>query len=307
MADIKISQLSEAASLEGVYTIGVDKYGLSKKVSLQSVHEVVSEFPNVQQDVEVNRAGIGQLSEAMNEILTPSGSPLHDLFVAAGASYNATGQTISKTDWYGNPVSHLPGHWYLNGLGDLTNEDMVAIYDLGKWWPTSDNNGFGSGSRARTNRPSLSHENSYYKSGYSFKQAFCSMSNLEIVNLQSIATSNGANFNVKVTALDFLLQSSNKVRQIQGLLDVSQCSSSNSLWLQCSGLEEVRLFGAKAPVKMPISQNISKTSVLYIIENEAATSAITITLHASAYARLKDDADIKAALAAHTKITLASA
>ena len=68
MADIKISQLSEAASLEGVYTIGVDKYGLSKKVSLQSVHEVVSEFPNVQQDVEVNRAGIGQLSEALSEV-----------------------------------------------------------------------------------------------------------------------------------------------------------------------------------------------------------------------------------------------
>lgn len=68
MADIKISQLSEAASLEGVYTIGVDKYGLSKKVSLQKVHEVVSEFPNVQQDVEANRAGIGQLSQAMNEV-----------------------------------------------------------------------------------------------------------------------------------------------------------------------------------------------------------------------------------------------
>lgn len=239
--------------------------------------------------------------------LTPSGSPLHDLFVAAGALYNATGKSIIKTDWYGNLVLHLSGHWYLNGLGDLTNEDMIAIYEVGKWWQSVNNNGFASGTTARTNLPSLSFENSNYKSGYSFAQAFNNMPNLEVVSLLSVNNTAGTVYKVKVTGLDFLLQLSNKARQIVGILDVSQCSGSSSLWLQCSGLEEVRLFGVKAPVKMPISQNISKDSVLYIIENEAATSAITITLHASAYARLKDDADIKAALAAHTKVTLASA
>jgi hypothetical protein len=44
-----------------------------------------------------------------------------------------------------------------------------------------------------------------------------------------------------------------------------------------------------------------------MIENEAATSAITITLHANAYARLSTDLDIVAALENHPLVSLASA
>ena len=44
-----------------------------------------------------------------------------------------------------------------------------------------------------------------------------------------------------------------------------------------------------------------------MINNEAATSAITITLHASAYARAMADESILAALEAHTNISLAQA
>jgi type IV secretory pathway VirB3-like protein len=52
---------------------------------------------------------------------------------------------------------------------------------------------------------------------------------------------------------------------------------------------------------------LSKESLLYIIENEAVTEVITITLHASAYARLAQDADIVAALNNHPLVSLASA
>ena len=44
-----------------------------------------------------------------------------------------------------------------------------------------------------------------------------------------------------------------------------------------------------------------------MIENEAAKSAITITLHADAYARAMANADIVAALEAHPNVSLASA
>lgn len=53
------------------------------------------------------------------------------------------------------------------------------------------------------------------------------------------------------------------------------------------------------------SDKFSKESLLYIINNEAATSAITITLHSYAYTRLAEDADIVAALANHPNISLA--
>lgn len=51
---------------------------------------------------------------------------------------------------------------------------------------------------------------------------------------------------------------------------------------------------------------LSKSSLLYIINNEAAISAITITLHSAAYQRLAEDADILAALNNHPNVNLAS-
>ena len=55
------------------------------------------------------------------------------------------------------------------------------------------------------------------------------------------------------------------------------------------------------------SPALSKASVLYMIENAAATTAITITLHADAYARLAEDSEIIAALEAQPLVTLVSA
>ena len=52
---------------------------------------------------------------------------------------------------------------------------------------------------------------------------------------------------------------------------------------------------------------LSNESILFLINHEAATSAITITLHADAYARAMANADILAALEQHTNISLASA
>ena len=52
---------------------------------------------------------------------------------------------------------------------------------------------------------------------------------------------------------------------------------------------------------------LSVKSVLYMINNERSTSAITITLHADVYNRCMANADILAALETHTNISLASA
>ena len=52
---------------------------------------------------------------------------------------------------------------------------------------------------------------------------------------------------------------------------------------------------------------LSVKSVLYMINNEKATSPITITLHADVYNRCMANADILSALEAHTNISLASA
>ena len=52
---------------------------------------------------------------------------------------------------------------------------------------------------------------------------------------------------------------------------------------------------------------IYKESVLYTIQNALPTTAISVTLHSEAYARLADDTEIVAALEAQPLISLVSA
>lgn len=75
----------------------------------------------------------------------------------------------------------------------------------------------------------------------------------------------------------------------------------------CFALERIQIKNLGINLSFSQSPRFSKESLLYIISNEAATSAITITLHTSAYSRLAEDADIVAALANHPNISLASA
>ena len=81
----------------------------------------------------------GQSKEFMPA--TPSGDPMHYAYVTAGAEYNDTGADIVKTaPWadmvdddytgdYGKTVVHKAGYWYLNGLGDLTTDEIRKIYN----------------------------------------------------------------------------------------------------------------------------------------------------------------------------------
>jgi hypothetical protein len=65
--------------------------------------------------------------------------------------------------------------------------------------------------------------------------------------------------------------------------------------------------GLKSNITISKSANVTKGSILYLVENAAPSSAITITLHPEAYARLADDADIVAALEAQPLVSLVSA
>ena len=78
-------------------------------------------------------------------------------------------------------------------------------------------------------------------------------------------------------------------------------------WGLCQSLETVYITGLKYNLSFADSARLSAASVLYMIQNEAATSAITITLHPTAYARAVADADVQTALAAHPNVSLASA
>jgi hypothetical protein len=78
----------------------------------------------------------------------------------------------------------------------------------------------------------------------------------------------------------------------------------NYMFSGCSSLTHAYLKNAKLAYDLSAANLLSKESLLYLINNEAATSARTIKLASHAYTRLAEDADVVAALAAHPNISI---
>lgn len=72
----------------------------------------------------------------------------------------------------------------------------------------------------------------------------------------------------------------------------------------CYSLTTVNLKNVKLVYQLNNPSLLSKESLLYLINDEAATSAITITLASYAYERLAADPDVVAALANHPNISI---
>lgn len=276
----------------------------------------MANFDTIRAEIAANITPNGQgeiTGQVLQDILlgmtTPSGDPMHYNYIVVGAVYNDTNAPLTRIDYFGHSVSHLPGRWYLEGIGDLTNAEMREIYEGGKWWMNSDNKGFFSNILARTNLPSHAFEQVIYKDAYNFQQAFNGAKNLEVVDLRPsevIESENRLN-RTKIKTIAFMCQGSPKVKYIYGVIDASAAETGDALWIHTAGLIEVRLWGIKTDVKLPLAKNISVASILYMIENEAASSALTITLHADAYTRIVSYSSITDALTAHPKISIAKA
>lgn len=214
-------------------------------------------------------------------------SSLRDLYISAGAVYNE--QT---------------GFYELNGLTDITEEEMRVIY---RYAETPQVRGAFAYSKARTNLPMSGMYN-----GWLCDVMFYGCPNLEVVylgNRQSPPTVFDIPF--VYTEGDNCFYLCSKLKKIYGR--IYQRNTWSLMFGECSALEEVRVFDLYSSIKLSWSPNLSKESVLYMITNAkplsgAAVGSIIITLHHTAYARLKDDADIVAALEAKGGIiTLVSA
>lgn len=228
---------------------------------------------------------------------TPSGDPMHYAYVSAGAEYNATGVDIVKTGIFNKPVLHKNGYWYYNEIGDLTNEDMRIIfryaefleyYDTGDRLPTI---------KIRTFVPS---DRPYTIRGSSFR----TMRYIETIKIASMypyaQAANGK--------IDYAFY--NGMKNLRKIINVIYCYDKTVFGNTCFGLpklEDIAIKTLPSSISFELCPNLSKESVKYMIDNATPTSAITITLHADAYARLAEDADIVAALAAKPLVTLVSA
>ena len=219
-------------------------------------------------------------------------SSLRDLYVSAGAKYN-----------------EATGFYELNGLTDITEEEMRKIYLL-----------------YITNSPQAEHIVSWL----SYPDDFRTNIAPRVYYVSNIQNSIGRNNALEVLVLSvsaLYIQnlaatahgSFPKLRRVIGYWvyannDPSKYNFSyGQPFSNCPLLEEIRMKSINKSHTFAVSPNLSKESVLYMITNAnppsgAAVGSIAITLHPTAYARLKDDADIVAALEAKNGvITLVSA
>lgn len=227
-------------------------------------------------------------------------SSLRDLYISAGAKYNET-----------------TGYYELNGLTDITEEEMRTIYnryliDIG-----TNNRASGwliLGAKIRTNLPCITRadifngmDNSIYGTNVEVLR-ICAASSDDYKRVLYIG---------ETTAVAH--QSMPKLKKVIGIWRYNNENPSKynfgygQPFSKCPLLEEIRMGKINKSHTFAVSPNLSKESVQYMITNAnppsgAAAGSIAITLHPTAYARLKDDADIVAALEAKGGIvTLVSA
>ena len=221
----------------------------------------------------------GQTKEFMPA--TPSGDPMHYAYVTAGATWNAS-----------------TGYWEYRkdegGLDDLTNEDMRVCYSEA-WLNSTLQPGifFNVAGRTTINR-------AVWTASIDLTNAYRGV-NLEVIFVKGMGSEEAI---PKNTLGSFgycpkLKRIANTINLTYGTRDFEIKGSPL--------LEYIRLKNIKKNVDIAQCPKISKDSLLYMIHNSAATSAITIKVHADVYAKHSADTDIVAALAAQPLVTLISA
>ncbi len=230
-------------------------------------------------------------------------NPLRPLFIAAGAEYNDTGADKTKTAPWGETVIHKAGYYYLNGLGDITEEQMMEIYNAGKISQQNYYNYYNS--NVRTTLNVLFHGGE--SAGLSMTGVFSSCKELEIV---SFIKADMYNKQIWIRDLADTFKNCIKLKRIIPIIQsqfMTIQAQLNDSFRNCQSLEVVFIGKLKYSLSFSGSPLLQSESVAYIIQNAAPTSAITITLHPDAYARLADDTDIVAALEAQPLVSLVSA
>lgn len=230
---------------------------------------------------------------------TPSGDPMHYIYESGGAIYNDTLIVIKRNTSWGGVTNHLPGYWYLNGLGDITNEQMRKIYSFGH--STLAGSALAAGglnaAYAANIRTNLSRVGMY---NGTVDGSLCYYNTqLEVLNGGLSPNTDGTLTlaNAAAFALCRLLKAVIGCRLILK-------NANDSTFQECFALEHISIHSLSVSLNLKDSPLLSKQSLLYMINNSAATSAITIKLAGEVYEQFATDSEVLAALSAKPLVTL---
>ena len=240
---------------------------------------------------------------------TPSGDPMHNMYVAMGAVWNGSG--VDKT--YPTPWAdyaeeeedkvyvHKTGHWAYCYVGDLTSKDMADIAILPKIYnafpPFFACNFQGRAYASNISVPATGNLRGYtkeYKSGF---ETFFNNTNNEVIVLHDSPFVVNYVFDDNIFTFAYT-----SLRCILGLVQLK--GQDTNVFAGCKSLKFVFLHKLGINISFKDCPKLSKHCVRYMIEN-ATDTTITITLHPEAYKRAIADAGVQTALANKTNVSLA--
>jgi hypothetical protein len=107
----------------------------------------------------------------------------------------------------------------------------------------------------------------------------------------------------RVQSLNYSFQNCCSLRKVR--LDLLSANSVSGIFTSCIELNEAEISNLNISLNLGNSFILSRDSLLYVINNEAATSPITITLATNVYDKYATDPEVVEALANHPNVTLA--
>lgn len=177
-------------------------------------------------------------------------------FIAAGGGFNDEAQLGA-----------------LNGIEDLTYDDMAVILDAGRLTGPNGESFYGQNSKLRTNLPPISCWDVTHLSHTSW-----GCTSLEVFNARKCCLGYAAFAGCK------------KLHTIINVLN-NEGGNINTCFNNCEALKSLKLRLNNKATSFSLSNSplIDLTSIQYMINNAANTAAITITVHPDVYAKLTGD------------------
>lgn len=240
-------------------------------VSLQSVDTRYIDLKNISAGEKLGKISIPEASSTTKGFMSASdkkkldgintdGSIYRGLFEAAGAIYN------EETKYY-----------ELNGLTDITEEEMLKIYQYYSPKYFSNYSSAFSGINVRTCLKVK------LKRGVDIS-FFFENSTIEVVNID--------NTGWYATNFNGAFSKAINLSKIIGVIHLSQIKSASSInvnpFAQCLALKDVKISGLLINIYLGDSPLLTQESISYLVENADNTSAITVQVHPDVYAKLTD-------------------
>lgn len=184
-----------------------------------------------------------------------------DLYVAAGAVFNET-----------------TGYFELNGLTDISYNEMKAIYNYGNIPYHSDYFLYGNFIGIRTNLPTGK------RSINSLEQFVHSNESIEVCAFNPLESVKPTSSNAQ-----YAFRYATHMKKVVGVIEMTNITSVSRILENSYTLQQIFLRNVRVSLSFAGSPQVDLLTFVYLVNYAANTTAITITLHATAYARCQAD------------------